>query len=167
MLASLVEVMGQALWASKNTNQRKRRQHLDKMEGKILWMWISNTQKKAIPASHRCSKFDRYGVWFGCRLAAHAKAQFGDFARCRRVFWRLVLLFSREVLGCTFVSGPIASHSTTRDRLSFHSVSLLLRPCLRRDNSTGWTNVIWDFKIIHLCLPLWRLWKHKATEKNN
>ena len=92
--------------------------------------------KYATISTHGCSKFDRYGDRLLPHLALHAKAYFGDFAGRGWVRRGLVvILLGCEVLGRAFDCGPSSARSATRDRLSFHSASLLLRPCLRQDNS--------------------------------
>lgn len=98
----------------------------------------------AVPSlldTHCSSKFDRYGIRLLRHLTAHAKAYLGHFAGCWWDPWGLILVFSCEMLGCAFDCCPFSSHSATRDRLSFHSAFLLLRPCLRQDNSPRWTTV--------------------------
>lgn len=91
--------------------------------------------------THCCSKFDRYGIWLLPHRTAHAKAYLGDFAGCWWASRGLILVFRCEMLGCAFDCCPFSSHNATRDRLSFHSAFLLLRPCLRQDNSPRWTTV--------------------------
>lgn len=104
--------------------------------------------------THCCSKFNRYGICLLRHLAAHVKAYLGDFARSGWSSWGLSLILRHEMLGSALDSGsPFSSHSATRDRLSFHSAFLLLRPCLRQDNSPRWTTVFWQgekIRVIYL-----------------
>lgn len=103
----------------------------------MSWVFAQHT--------HCCAKFDWYGICLLPHLAAHVKAYLGDFARGGWSSWGLSLIFRHEMLGSAFDSrSPLSSHSATRDRLSFHFAFLLLRPCLRQDNSPRWTTAFWQ-----------------------
>lgn len=108
---------------------------------KCTWLKCKTFFNGPLRHTHCCSKFDRYGVGLLCQRTAHAKAYLGDFTGCWWVFWGFILILGREMLGCAFDCCPFSPHIATRDRLSFHSAFLLLRPCLRQDNSPWWTTV--------------------------
>lgn len=114
------------------------------IKGKNQNMLCLSNSFRITQHTHCYSKFDWYGICLLPHLAAHVKAYLGDFARSGWSSWGLSLILRHEMLGSAFdSSSPLSSHSATRDRLSFHSAILLLRPCLRQDNSPRWTTVFW------------------------